>query len=434
MSGPTLSAHFATRKPSAIRMAQIEFAGRGDGTVALNAAIGNVSLPMHPAMQERLRHLTAPGSPFAGGVVGYTATVGLAETNRAFMNVIGASGFPVDGLFSQVTDGGSQAMELVIVGCCGPAGSPERPLLLIDAAYTNYKAFAERLGRRTVSITRVMGDDGRFSLPSPAEIERVMVAERPGAVLVIPYDNPTGQLYDRASLVSLARLCAAHDAWLISDEAYRELYYREGPPVSVWGIDDRDAPGLVGRRISIETTSKVWNACGLRTGALVTDSAEFHQRAVAENTASLCANAIGQYVFGALAQEPPAQIREWFARQRAYYGAMLQDFTARTRALLPGAIVSSPDASIYSVVDLRAVVPATFDAVAFVRWCAREGRRDVEGRSVTLLTAPMAGFYSVPAGQPNPGRTQLRVAYVLPPDQMRLVPELLAGLLADYLR
>ena len=38
-------------------------------------------------------------------------------------------------------------MELVITGCCGPAGSTERPLMLIDAAYTNYKAFAERVGR-----------------------------------------------------------------------------------------------------------------------------------------------------------------------------------------------------------------------------------------------------------------------------------------------
>jgi hypothetical protein len=57
----------------------------------------------------------------------------------------------------------------------------------------------------------------------------------------------------------------------------------------------------------------------------------------------------------------------------------------------------------------------------------------VEGRALTLLTAPMAGFYSVPAGSPNPGRTQLRLAYVLPPDQMKLAPDLLARLLADYL-
>lgn len=433
MPGPTLSAHFTARTPSVIRMAQIEFAARSDGTEALNAAIGNVSLPMHPAMQRRLRSLGEPGSPFAGGVVGYTATVGTGEANAAFRNVIAASGFPTEGLFSQITDGGSQAMELVIVGCCGPAGSRERPLMLIDAAYTNYKAFAERLGRRTVSITRAMGDDGRFSLPAFDEIERVMAAERPGAVIVIPYDNPTGHLYDRASLAELARLCVRHDTWFVSDEAYRELYYREGPPVSVWGLTDAEAPGIGGRRISIETVSKVWNACGLRIGALVTDNAQFHQRAVAENTASLCANAIGQHVFGAMAQVPHAELREWFARQRAYYGGMLRAFTTRTRELIPGAIVSSPDASIYSVVDLRNVVPADFDAVAFVRWCAREGRRVVDGRPLTLLTAPMAGFYSVPAERPNPGRTQLRLAYVLTPDQMKLAPELLAGLLADYL-
>jgi aspartate aminotransferase len=434
MSGPTLSAHFASRTPSVIRMAQIEFAARHDGTQAYNAAIGNVSLPMHPAMQQRLRTLGEPGSPFAQGVVGYTATVGLAETNAAFRNVIAASGFDTTDLFSQITDGGSQAMELVIVGCCGAAGSNERPLLLIDAAYTNYKAFAERLGRRTVSITRTMGPDGRFSLPSEAEIDRVMAAEQPGAVVVIPYDNPTGHLYDRESLAALARLCVKHDAWYVSDEAYRELYYVEGPPVSVWGLGEADAPGLVGRRISIETTSKVWNACGLRIGALVTDSAVFHQRAVAENTASLCANAIGQHIFGAIAHVPHAELQQWFTAQRAYYGAMLKDFTVRTRELIPGAVVSSPDASIYSVVDLRAVVPADFDGVAFVRWCARSGRREVDGRPLTLLTAPMAGFYSVPAGRPNPGRTQLRVAYVLPPDQMRLAPDLLAGLLSDYLR
>ena len=52
---------------------------------------------------------------------------------------------------------------------------------------------------------------------------------------------------------------------------------------------------------------------------------------------------------------------------------------------------------------------------------------------MTLLTAPMAGFYSVDQGQPNPGRTQMRIAYVETPERMKLVPELLAGLLKKYL-
>ncbi len=429
-----LSAHFAAREPSVIRLAQIEFARRTDTVEAINVAIGNVSLPMHPAMIERLRTAGEPGSPFADGVVQYTATVGRKETNDAFRNIIAASGLATDGLHTQITDGGSQAMELVVVGCCGPAGSDASPLMLIDAAYTNYKSFAQRLGRPTVSISRELGEDGRFSLPDVAQIEAMMAREKPGALVVIPYDNPTGQLYTREQLVQLARLCVDHGLWLVSDEAYRELHYAGDEAISVWSLTENEVPGITGRRISIETASKVWNACGLRIGALVTDNPEFHARAVAENTAALCSNHIGQWIFGALASLSHDQLREWFAAQREYYRAMLVDFTDTTRRLLPGVIVSSPDASIYSVVDVRKLVGEDFDALDFVIWCAREGRCLEDGRHRTLLTAPMAGFYSLPGGAPNPGRTQMRVAYIERPENMALVPRLLAELLEDYLQ
>jgi len=430
---PKLSAHFASRKPSVIRLAQIEFAKRTDTTEAVNVAIGNVSLPMHPAMTERLQQAGRPGYEFADGVVQYTATVGRQETNEAFLNIIGASGFDTDGLLSQVTDGGSQAMELLTIGCCGPAGGSEAPLMLIDAAYTNYKSFAERLGRRTVSIGRELGEDGCFSLPDAAAIEALIERERPGAMVVIPYDNPTGQLYTREQLIQLAELCVKHGLWLVSDEAYRELYYQGDEPVSVWGITENEVPGITGHRISIETSSKVWNACGLRIGAMVTDNAEFHARSVAENTAGLCSNHIGQWIFGSLAHQSHADLQSWFQKQRDYYREMLVAFTETTRRLMPGIIVSSPDASIYSVVDVRNLVDESFDALQFVLWCAQEGRTLVDGRNLTLLTAPMAGFYSLPEGAANPGRTQMRVAYIETPENMGLVPQLLAELLDAYL-
>jgi aspartate aminotransferase len=433
MPAPRLSRHFASRQPSVIRMAQIEFAKRQDSTQDVNVAIGNVSLPMHPAMQARLGALTAPGTPFADGVVKYSATVGLAETNDAFLNIIASSGCKTDSLHCQVTDGGSQGMELVIVGCCGAAGTNEQPLLLIDASYTNYTAFAERVGRETVSITRTMDEEGHFGLPSEAEIEATIIKHRPGAMVIIPYDNPTGQLYEREALVKLARLCVEHNLWIISDEAYRELYYTDDEPVSVWSLTEDDVPGITGRRISIETSSKVWNACGLRIGGLVTDNAEFHARAVAENTAGLCSNVIGQYIFGSLAHESHADLRAWYNQQREYYRAMLQDFTTRTRDLMPGVIVSSPDASIYSVVDVRNIAPADFDALDFVLFCAQQGAVQIDGQAMTLLTSPMSGFYKTETGALNPGRTQMRVAYVDTPERMKLVPELLAGLFAQYL-
>ena len=428
-----LSPHFQKREPSVIRTAQIEFNKRKDGAEAVNVAIGNVSLPMHPAMVRRLADLQAEGSPFRDGAVRYTPTVGMEETRRAFRHIIASSGFPADHLHVQVTDGGSQAMELVILGVCGEAGTGEKPLLIIDPTYTNYTAMAGRLGRRVVSLQRTLRADGRFTLPDRSRIEAIIREHRPGALLVIPYDNPTGQLYSRQQMLELAELCVRYNLWMASDEAYRELIYTGGEVVSIWGIGDRDVEGIEGRRISVESASKVWSACGLRIGALVTDNGEFHTRAVAENTANLCPNAIGQYVFAALAGESREELSRWYGRQRSYYRSMLTELVSRMEALVPGIIVSSPDASIYSVVDVRRIVPQDFDAMNFVLYCAREGAVEMEGKRLTLLVAPMAGFYDLPATE-NPGRTQMRIAYVETPERMKMVPGLFKELLQGFLK
>ncbi len=432
MPEPKMSAQFEGRSPSVIRMAQISFDERNDDTEAINVAIGNVSLPMYPAMRARMNDLDGPDSPFRDGVVKYSATSGFPECIDAFLNVIASSGFETSGLHAHITEGGSQAMELLIAGVCGPAGSDEAPLLLIDAAYTNYKTLCERLGRPTCSIQRTLGDDGKFALPDTAEIERVIVEHGPQAIVVIPFDNPTGQYYDRATMIELARLAVKYNLWLMSDEAYREFYYTGGECTSIWGVTDADVPGIEGRRISIETASKVWNACGLRIGALVTDNEIFNRQAIAEHTVSLCSSVIGQWIFGALAHEDHATLQAWYAQQREYYRGMLFDFTDSLRNALPGAIVSSPDAAIYSVIDVRDIAADGFDALDFVLWCASEGFVERDGRQITVLTAPMSGFYSVPEGAPNPGRTQVRVAYVESPERMAAVPVLFADLFRQY--
>ena len=76
---PSLSSHFKKRLPSAIRQAQIIFAQRPDKkeVQVVNLAIGNVSLPMHPAMQKRMNELGK--NSFKDGVVKYTASVGTDE-------------------------------------------------------------------------------------------------------------------------------------------------------------------------------------------------------------------------------------------------------------------------------------------------------------------------------------------------------------------
>ncbi len=133
----------------------------------------------------------------------------------------------------------------------------------------------------------------------------------------------------------LAELCVKYNLRMISDEAYRELHYSSDATTSIWGITDQDVPGIEGRRISIETASKVWNACGLRIGALITDNKTFHEKAVAENTAALCSNSIGQYIFGALAHESKETLQAWYEKQRTYYFSMMKKLTQDFKEQLP---------------------------------------------------------------------------------------------------
>ncbi len=431
---PILSQHFQTRLPSAIRLTQIEFMKRTDQVIAVNTAIGNVSLPMHPSMARRMFALDAPESPFRQGVVKYSTTIGEVETTQAFLHLIASSGFSTDGLFCQITDGGSQAMELAVLGICGPAGSGSgtRPLLVLDPTYPNYLSMAERTGRSLIAVTRPLEENGRFSMPPIAEIEKVIQEAKPGALLVIPYDNPTGQFFPQSVLNDLAKLCVKYNLWMISDEAYREIFYTGEKTCSVWGISESDVPGITGRRISIETASKIWNACGLRIGALITDSADFHERAIAENTANLCSNVIGQYIFGALLHETKEQLQAWFKKQREYYREISERVTSGLKKEVPELIVSTPDAALYAVLDMRNIFGADFETTEFAMYCAQKGKARVNGVDKTLLIAPMSGCYSPRPGAPNLGKTQIRIAFVETPQVLAEVPSLFAQLLRDF--
>lgn len=434
MSKPVLSAHFESRKPSDVRLAQMKYDERKVKPQAvINVGIGNVSLPTNPAMQKRMFELSAPESPFATGVVRYSGTAGTIECQDAFKNILKCEGFDTSKLHVQVTDGGSSGMELLLIGLCGPAGTGEKPLMMIDPAYTNYISFAERVGRTTVTVKRHLGEDGKFTLPELDKIEAVIKENNPGALLVIPYDNPTGQLYDYKTMIDLAKLCVKYNLWMVSDEAYRELYYDPNEKlVSIWGITDNEVPGIEGRRISIETASKVWNACGLRIGAVITDSPEFNNRSIAEYTANLCANVIGQYIFGALAHETKEQIDAWCKHIRDYYKEQIVSVYNGLKAKEPKLIVSSPDASIYSVIDVRNVVKPGFDAIDFVLYCAQEGSVNVDGVETTLLVAPLKGFYDIKAGEVNPGSTQFRISFVETPENMAKIPTLFVELLRQF--
>ena len=149
-----ISNHFQKRSPSVIRSAQIAISERADlnEIEVINMAIGNISLPMYPAMIKKMNEMGK--SIFSDGVVKYTPTVGTENARKAFLNILEAEGYDTTGIMSMVTDGGSAAMELMLLGICGP--NSKRPILFLDPTYTNYKDFAKRLSIPTISFIAVV--------------------------------------------------------------------------------------------------------------------------------------------------------------------------------------------------------------------------------------------------------------------------------------
>ncbi|MFH0837228.1 MAG: aminotransferase class I/II-fold pyridoxal phosphate-dependent enzyme [Candidatus Aenigmatarchaeota archaeon] len=446
-----MSLEFREKLPSALRQAITEFRDNPKGRSGINLAIGNVPDKMHPALIERMFNLDRKDSPVANGSVMYTDSGGLSETQKAFQNIIASSLVRMseqdaekytNNLAVQVTDGGSMAMEVAILGVCGPAGTGKEPLLLIDPAYTNYNEFAKRLGRKTISVRRELQDNGVFTLPNPEEmrefIERYKQKHNtvPGGLVIIPYDNPTGQYFNHKQMLEFAQICVDFDMYMISDEAYRELCYLDVPGedfTSIWKITNDDVPGIEGKRLSIETASKVWNACGLRVGALVGDDSKFIDKAYAVYTSNLSTNTIGQYMFGALAHESRDNLRKWYAERRNHYKSMIPPFVKQLKREVPGLIVSNPDASIYCVLDCKDI--DGFDnAMSFIKYCAIDGDAytEIDGIKYTILAAPMTGFYTVEKGEDNPGQMQMRLAFVRKPEEMTHAAYVTKGLINKY--
>lgn len=151
-----LADHFEKLMPSNVRLGQLKFMERENKPALINVAMGNVSLPMNPAMQRRMFELNAQDSPFAEGVVQYSATVGLPEAVEAFKNILRCEGFDTSNLYIQVTDGGSFAAELFELGVCGDAGTGDGPFMMLDPSYTNHGLVARRLKGLGVALLGVL--------------------------------------------------------------------------------------------------------------------------------------------------------------------------------------------------------------------------------------------------------------------------------------
>ncbi len=96
-------------------------------------------------------------------------------------------------------------------------------------------------------------------IPDPAEL-RSLITKRTRALVVINPNNPTGAVWPRAVLESLARIAEEHQLVVFSDEIYDQMTYdgAEFVPMATLVRDTLCA--------TMSGLSKVYRACGYRVG------------------------------------------------------------------------------------------------------------------------------------------------------------------------
>lgn len=130
-------------------------------------------------------------------------------------------------------------------------------------------------------------------MPDPEQIE-ALIGPRTRALVLINPNNPTGAVYDRATLHRLAELAERHQLLLLSDEIYDQVLFDEAEFVPMASLV-RDT-----LCISFSGLSKVYRACGFRVGWMVVSGERRQAQAyldALELLASLrlCSNVPGQW-------------------------------------------------------------------------------------------------------------------------------------------
>lgn len=301
-----------------------------------------------------------------------------------------------------VTTGGSEAVLFAFMACLDPGDE----IIVPEPAYANYMAFAISAGAKIVTVPSSI-DEG-FALPPLEEFEK-LITERTKGILICNPNNPTGYLYTQKEMDRLRDLVKKYDLYLFSDEVYREFCYTGAPYISAFHL-----PGIEDQVVLIDSVSKRYSECGIRIGAIITKHKELKRSIMKFCMARLSPPLLGQIVAEASIDAP-----------REYMLMNYNEYVERRKFLIdginriPGCYSPIPMGAFYTVVSLP-----VDDADKFCQWCLDEF--SYEG--ATVFMAPASGFYT----NPNKGKNEVRMAYVLKKEDLAHALRVLAEALKAY--
>ena len=269
-----LSDKIVTIKPSGIRKF-FDIVSEMDDAISLGVGEPDFDTPWH--IRDEGIYSLEKGRTF------YTSNAGLKELKIEICRYLNRRhGLEYD-YRNQVivTVGGSEAIDIALRAMINPGDE----VLIPQPSYVSYEPCAVLADAVPVIINLKAENEFRLT----AQELRDAVTDKT-KVLILPFpNNPTGAIMERKDLEEIAEVIREKDLFVISDEIYSELTYKE-EHVSIAQI-----PGMQERTILINGFSKAYAMTGWRLGyacgpeEIITRMIKIHQFAI------MCAPTTSQY-------------------------------------------------------------------------------------------------------------------------------------------
>lgn len=335
-------------------------------------------------------------------VLAYSRSEGSEEFREKIAAYYGRNDIPVTADDIIVTTGGSEALLFALGTICDEGDE----VIIPEPFYANYNGFAIASGVKIVPVISKI--ENNFALPPISDFEK-SITSKTKAILICNPGNPTGYLYTKEEIHTLAGIVKKHDLFLMADEVYREFTYDGLEHYSILQEDDLAQHGII-----IDSVSKRYSMCGARIGYLVSKNKEVIATALKFAQARL-----SPPTFALIASEAA------LSTPQSYFDEVISEYKGRRDTLvkhlqeIPGVKVGVPKGAFYCIVEL----PVT-NSDKFAQWLLEEFDLDQE----TIMVAPAAGFYSTP----GVGLNQVRIAYVLNKKSLIRSVEILKEALQQY--
>ena len=185
-----------------------------------------------------------------------------------------------------VTAGGNMAFMNALLAITDPGDE----LILQTPYYFNHEMAVTMASCRPVLVST----DDQYQL-RPNAIARAITSKTRAVVTISP-NNPTGAVYNEASLREVNRICRERGVYHIHDEAYENFTYDGAKHFSPASIPDTDS-----HTISLYSLSKAYGFASWRIGYMVAPRHLLESIRKIQDTILICAPVISQYAaIGAL--------------------------------------------------------------------------------------------------------------------------------------